>query len=379
MDDRFFFLHSDGISVDEIKSVDWANTSLGEPEGWPDSLRTAVQMMLSSRFPKAICWGADLTTMFNDAFRPILGEKRDCMGKPFRQIWSEAWSEIGPIAEDALNGKATFIEDFPLVINRFGFQEQCYFTFCYSPIRDKDGSVGGFIDTVIETTGKVEAEQNAAVFNAELTHRIKNNFSIINAIASQTFSDIDSRSLRVFSERLRALSSAHDVLRLGKHSNGSIDQIIEGVLSALAVEKRVDVRGPKILIGPKGGSSLSLLVHELATNAIKYGALSNDTGRVIIEIESANRDGVETLILRWAETNGPEVTKPEQIGFGSKLIRMGLNGSGGVKMDFLPIGLMAEFSAPLRQLSEETRHLHEMHNTRITTRSHNRNKNIDNA
>ncbi|GLU29489.1 PAS domain-containing sensor histidine kinase [Brucella sp. NBRC 12950] len=366
MDEKFFFLHADGQCVDELKAVDWSNNPLGEPDQWSVTLKTAIQMMLASQFPKAICWGPDLITVFNDAFRPILGEKKDCMGKPFSQIWNEAWNDIGPIAEKAFNGEATFIEDFPLIIDRYGYPEQCYFTFCYSPIRNQDGTVGGFIDTVIETTGKVEAEKNSAVFNAELAHRIKNNFSIINAIASQTFSDVDTESIRVFSERLRALSSAHDVLRLGKHSNGSINQIIEGVISALAVEERVDVSGPDILIGPKGGSSLSLLVHELATNAIKYGSLSNTVGRVGIEIDIANRNGVDTLILKWVEAYGPPVSKPERIGFGSKLIRMGLNG-GSVKIDYLPTGLRGEFSAPLHSLSEETRHLREMYEARIAT------------
>lgn len=378
MDEKFFFLHADGQSVDELKAIDWSSNSLGEPDKWPAALKTAVQMMLASHFPKAICWGPDLITIFNDAFRPILGEKIPCMGKSFSHIWAEAWNDIGPIADKAFNGEATFIEDFPLIIDRYGYPEQCYFTFCYSPIRNEDGSVGGFIDTVIETTGKVEAEKNSAVFNAELAHRIKNNFSIINAIASQTFSDVDSESMRVFSDRLQALSSAHDVLRVGKNSNGSINQIIEGVLSALVVGSRVDVKGGEVLIGPKGGSSLSLLVHELATNAIKYGALSNDEGRVAIEIDTADRDGVKVLIFRWVETGGPKVSKPERIGFGSKLIRMGLNG-GGVKVEYLPTGLIGEFSAPLLSLSEEARHLREMYEARIATLCHNKNTTIGNA
>lgn len=368
MEDKFFFLHANGQSVEEMRAIDWTANPLGSPEGWPETLRTAVQMMLASHFPKAICWGPNFITIFNDAFRPILGGKKACMGKPFREIWSEAWADISAIAELAFKGEATFIEDHPLVIDRYGYPEQCYFTFCYSPIRNQDGTVGGFIDTVIETTGKVEAEKNAAVFNAELAHRIKNNFSIINAIAGQTFADVDGQSLRAFSERLRALSSAHDVLRLGKDSNGSISQIIEGVLSALAVDERVTVSGPDILIGPKGGSSLSLLIHELGTNAIKYGALSNDVGRVRIDTQISTRDGVEMLVLRWEETGGPQVSSPERIGFGSKLIRMGLTGTGGVKTEFLPTGLTAEFTAPRQSLSEEKRHLHDVYDARITAR-----------
>lgn len=357
MEDKFFFLHATGQSVEEIRSVNWANNELGNPESWPLALKIALQMMLASHFPKAICWGSGYITFFNDAFRPILGNKSDCMGKPFSDIWAEAWSEIAPIAEKAFKGEATFIEDYPLVIDRYGYPEQCYFTFCYSPIRNDDGSVGGFIDTVVESTGKVEAEKNAEVFNAELAHRIKNNFSIINAIASQTFADSDYENLRAFSERLRALSSAHDVLRLGKGSNGSINQIMQGVLAALAVDQRIAIAGPDILIGPKGGTAVSLLIHELATNAIKYGALSNDVGRVNVVLQTSIVDGSEILTIRWEEVDGPEVAQPERAGFGSKLIRMGLLGSGGVKTDYLPTGLKAEISAPLHSLIEDKRHL----------------------
>ncbi|MBC8719292.1 PAS domain-containing sensor histidine kinase [Ochrobactrum sp. Marseille-Q0166] len=365
MDKKFSFLHAEGRSVDEIKAVDWSRTPLGDPANWRPTLKTAVQMMLSSHFPKAICWGANYITLFNDAFRPILGKKAGCMGKPFSEIWAEAWSDISTIADKAYGGEATFIEDFPLVIDRYGFPEQCYFTFCYSPIRDDDGSVGGFMDTVVESTGKVEAEKNAAVFNAELAHRIKNNFSIINSIASQTFVHSDPEDLRVFAERIRALSNAHDVLRLGKHSNGHIKQLIAGTLAALAIESRVKVDGPDILIGPKGGSALSLLVHELSTNAIKYGALSNNIGSVSIEISSDLVDGIETLAFRWSEFGGPLVVQPDRKGFGSKLIRMGLSGGGVAKLDFLPTGVVAEFTAPLVSLMEENRHLHDSYDKRI--------------
>jgi hypothetical protein len=86
-------------------------------------------------------------------------------------VWSEAWSTIGPIAERALAGEPTFIEDFPLVIQRNGYPEQTYFTFSYSPVRDETGKVAGFLDTVIETTGKVLAEQRQA-FRLEFEKRL---------------------------------------------------------------------------------------------------------------------------------------------------------------------------------------------------------------
>jgi hypothetical protein len=81
-----------------VRAHDWAATPLGPPEAWPPSLRTAVGMVLASKFPACLVWGPGLTTIHNDAFRPILGAKPEALGRPFSEVWSEAWHEIGPIA-----------------------------------------------------------------------------------------------------------------------------------------------------------------------------------------------------------------------------------------------------------------------------------------
>lgn len=103
--------------------------------------------MLRSAFPKALVWGTEMITFHNDAFLPILGGKPAAIGVPFEKVWAEAWGDIGPITEKALGGEATFIENFPLVIDRTGNPEQVYFTFCYRPIVDADGQVQRFMDT----------------------------------------------------------------------------------------------------------------------------------------------------------------------------------------------------------------------------------------
>jgi PAS domain S-box-containing protein len=145
-----------------IRAHDWSATPLGPLEAWPQSLRIAVGMVLGSRFPACIVWGRGLVTIYNDAFRPILGDKPEALGRPFNEVWSEAWPTVGPIAERAFAGEATFIEDFPLVIERSGYPEEAFFTFCYSPIRDETGGIAGFLDTVVETTEKVLAERRQA-------------------------------------------------------------------------------------------------------------------------------------------------------------------------------------------------------------------------
>ncbi|OYR14839.1 histidine kinase family protein [Brucella thiophenivorans] len=346
----FAFLHADGRSAEEIQKYDWASSALGTTSEWPAPLKTALQMMLASRFPKAIVWGPQHITFFNDAFRPILGGKDNCMGKSFKDIWAEAWDEISPIVDKAYLGEATFIEDFPLAINRHGYLEQCYFTFCYSPIRLENGQIGGMIDTVVETTGKVESEQRALIFNAELAHRIKNTFSIVSSIANQTFVDANSDQRHKFSERLNALSYAHEILRLQDTPQSYLSDIIESIGSALGVSDNMDVSGPDIHVGSKGVASISLLLHELTTNAIKYGSLSKQGGRVVVDLRISNENGPSLLTLNWKEIGGPEVSAPNRKGFGTKLIRTGLLGTGDVDLRFERSGLEAVMTAPLHQL-----------------------------
>lgn len=145
--------------ADKIRNYDWAHHPLGPIDQWSMALRFAVETVLSSRFPKTLAWGDGLFTIYNDAFRPILGQKPEALGRPFSEVWAEVWTEVQPFAQRAFNGESPFIEDLPLIINRNGYDEQAYFTFSYSPMRDEAGVVVGMLDTVIETTGKVNAER----------------------------------------------------------------------------------------------------------------------------------------------------------------------------------------------------------------------------
>ncbi|WP_156114967.1 response regulator [Pseudomonas sp. ML96] len=159
--------------AERIRNYDWSSSSLGPIETWPSVLRTAVALCLESRFPQAVMWGSDLITLHNDAFSLILGNKPPALGKPFKEVWSEVWEDIRPIAENALAGQATFIEDFPLLIERGNSPEWAYFTFCYSPIRDADGQVIGILDTVAETTSTVLTNQRLE-FLDELARSVVN-------------------------------------------------------------------------------------------------------------------------------------------------------------------------------------------------------------
>lgn len=160
------WLQDSGEMAERIRGHDWANTPLGPLDHWPDVLKTTVSLSLASHFPQAIVWGPELITIYNDAFVPILGDKPFALGRPFSAIWQEAWHEISPIADAAFSGQATYIENFPLIVERGIGPEQAYFTFCYSPVRDSFGHVVGMIDTVTETTQTVFLNQRLAVLEA---------------------------------------------------------------------------------------------------------------------------------------------------------------------------------------------------------------------
>ena len=144
-----------------IRTLDWSTTPLGAPEAWPQSLRTAVDIMLSSRYAMFVWWGRELTNLYNDAYRPFLGQKHPhSLGQPAREVWAEIWDMIGPRTDAVLKQAAsTCDEALRLVMDRFGYPEETYFTFSYSPIREDSGEVGGLFCAVTEETRRVIGER----------------------------------------------------------------------------------------------------------------------------------------------------------------------------------------------------------------------------
>jgi PAS domain S-box-containing protein len=152
---------------------DWSKVPIGQPDAWPASLKTVVGLMLGSRFPMFIAWGPQLTFLYNDAYAPILGAKHPgAFGAGFQDVWSEIWQDIGPLAERALAGEATWLEDLPLVMRRHGYDEETWFTFSYSPAFDDSGAIAGVFCACTETTEKVLAVRR----NAAERHRLEQLF-----------------------------------------------------------------------------------------------------------------------------------------------------------------------------------------------------------
>jgi len=148
-----------------MREKDWSATPLGPPEDWPQSLKTVIRIMLSSRYAMWMAWGPDLTFFCNDAYRPTLGVKAGwALGVTARKVWAEIWKDIGPRIDHVLaTGEATWDEGLLLFLERSGYPEETYHTFSYSPVPDDDGAIAGMLCVVTEVSERVIGERRLAL------------------------------------------------------------------------------------------------------------------------------------------------------------------------------------------------------------------------
>jgi two-component sensor histidine kinase len=178
----------------------------------------------------------------------------------------------------------------------------------------------------------------------ELNHRVKNTLAILQAIAVQTFRSASKAEREKFEGRLGALAEAHNLLSQEKWQGSELQDVIDRVLQPYLLNnpERVRMFGPHVPLSPRLAVVLSMILHEVATNAAKYGALSNDTGTVALDWEVITENAKARLRLIWTEAGGPHVVAPVQRGFGSRLIeRRACDQLGGeATVDFLPRGVV---------------------------------------
>src|SRR5215217_1044010 len=154
------WLRGDGEMRGAVRDKDWAHTPLGPIESWPQSLRTTVSLCLASNFPISIAWGPDRVQIYNDGYWPICGDKHPgSMGQDYRECWKTAWPVIGEAFEQASMGHTRFLENQRMFLDRFGYLEETFFTFSFSPILDESGGVGGLFHPVTELTQQTLAER----------------------------------------------------------------------------------------------------------------------------------------------------------------------------------------------------------------------------
>ncbi len=178
----------------------------------------------------------------------------------------------------------------------------------------------------------------------ELNHRVKNTLAILQSIAVQTFRSASRSEREKFEGRLGALAEAHNLLSTEKWQGSELQDVVKRVLQPYLLNnpERMKMFGPHVPLSPRVAVILSMIVHEIATNAAKYGALSNDSGTVTVDWEVITENATKKLRLIWTEAGGPHVTAPVQRGFGSRLIERSARDQlgGEATVDFLPRGVV---------------------------------------
>ncbi|HEX2644123.1 MAG TPA: GAF domain-containing sensor histidine kinase, partial [Thermoanaerobaculia bacterium] len=169
-----------------MRAMDWAVTPLGPAHQWPQSLKTAVRIMLTSRQAMFVWWGEELINLYNDAYRAIVGGKHpEALGQPATVVWREIWDQVGPRAESAIRrNEGTYDEALRLIMERHGYPEETYYTFSYSPVPDDEGGTGGILCANTEETRRILGERQLGLLR-ELAAR---------TVDARTFGEACSRS-----------------------------------------------------------------------------------------------------------------------------------------------------------------------------------------
>lgn len=226
-----------------------------------------------------------------------------------------------------------------------GDGEERYVDCIFQPIIDADGIVIGIYAQGSDVTDQVRADEQQALLVNELNHRVKNTLSIIQGLAYQSFGKLGGgdAAYEGFRRRLNALAAAHSLLTDAMWEAAGLHSVISTALQAATGSDaaRCVITGAEAELSPQSAVGLSMIVHELATNAIKYGALSDPQGRVEIALSVRLEEADHVMTVVWRETGGPPVTPPLQPGFGTRLIRRGLanHPSASATLDFAPGGL----------------------------------------
>lgn len=225
------------------------------------------------------------------------------------------------------------------------------------PYTTSEDVIDGLVVTFVDITKVVEGEILESLVN-ELNHRVRNMLMVVSAVASHTLrrsTSLDEFG-KIFKGRIKALATAHELVSRGGWREVSLLELIEKELQPYATGvDRLVTRGPPVLVKPSAAISLGMVLHEMATNATKHGALSMETGRVSVHWAKETIDGAPFIALHWVESGGPAVTEmPERRGFGTELIERQLRHDlkGKLETHFDPGGLRMMIALPAEVIAD---------------------------
>ena len=273
-------------------------------------------------------------TFANDAYARLIGG-RDVIGKPV----DEALPELeGQGFRELLDGVFATGEPYSAEGTRIMLQRapdeaprESFLDFSYDAIKDLDGRISGVFVQGMDRTEAVRTLRRQRLLLDELNHRVKNTLATVQSIASQTLrSAPDLASARTaFEARIHALSKAHNMLSARRWSSALLSDLVEQELAAHGT-RRIAFDGPPVKLNPKASIALAMVLHELSTNAAKFGALSGPDGRVEI---AWSVDPATELQIDWRESGGPAVAQPTHFGFGTRMVDRVIKGELTGKYD----------------------------------------------
>ena len=292
--------------------------------------------------------------MANAAYRHLIGG-RDLIGKTVGEALPEMIAQgfIDTLDRVYATGEPYFgaREEVKIQHDPDEGLQTLFLEFIFQPIFDGSGAVQGIFIQGHDATEEVHAEDHQRLLINELNHRVKNTLAIVQGLAQQSFHTPECQpSMATFSARLAALASAHNLLTERHWESADIGSIVTRALDATVGTgaDRVSCNGPKLAIEPQPAVALAMVVHELSTNAIKYGALSQAGGAVDIRWDAAIVEDGTHVSFSWHESGGPRVEQPASKSFGSRLIQRGFGvANGGATLDYAPDGFQCRIEAVL--------------------------------
>lgn len=220
------------------------------------------------------------------------------------------------------------------------------------PMVDEQGKVTGITTAAVDVTARKRAEAQQKLLLRDVTHRAKNVLAVVNAVARQTASRTSTKDEFVerFSARVQSLARAHDLLVNEDWHGVRMGELVRSQLARFErlLDKRIVCAGPELTLGPEATQNLGLAIHELAHNAGKYGALSNEDGRANISWDTVGAGGDRRLVFTWEETGGPPVASEQRMGFGRTFIEraVGRTLDGSARLEFRPTGVYCRLEVP---------------------------------
>jgi PAS domain S-box-containing protein len=316
-----------------------------------ESDRIGRAIMASSNEAVVVCNRAGMITHANAGVRQF--QDGSAIGKTFELAFPLSFAlGSGLLGSGDLIGVAlagTTVRGVEAALTQDGRTRELQLSAC--PLRQSGDAIGGVVVTIADISERRATEKRQALLMGELTHRVKNTLTLVMAIANRTSAGTsDMAEFRAaFGRRLEALAATHTLLADGAWKGLTLEDLVNAELAPYVAlgSDRVRLRGETVSVDSEIAVALGLILHELVTNAVKYGALSNETGR--IAITAAPKDGALEII--WQETGGPPVVAPAKTGFGQTLIARGLGQSGrqATKVEFRPEGLVCHMYLPGRQ------------------------------